>query len=134
PARPTSSACDRAKLPTGINEVVPCCIMKFCREWATAYPCCICFEDAIYCSDFIWRYPQTRAGRRSNGIGRCDIRIGAKIYIQQSALSTFRQDVFACVKLLIDIIFRINKFELSHKIKALKPSRIVDGFIKAKCL
>ena len=82
----------------------------------------ISLEDTIDIANLARSHTQTRAGARTNSVGRSDERIGAEVDVEHRTLSTLAEDGLAFVQKAVDFVFAIHQLELLQVFNAFEPS------------
>lgn len=90
-------------------------------ERTGTYACTIGLEDAIDISNLTRSHAQTRAGTRTDGVGRSNERIGTEIDVEHRALCTLAEDGLAFVQEAVDFVFAVHQLELLQVFDAFEP-------------
>ena len=121
---------------TDITHLLTCFIEQLCWEWSCAHTGAVCLDDTKNIANLVRSDTQTNTCACTNGVGRRDKRIRAKVNVEHRALSTFAKHRLSLLQKLVDFMFRIHQLELLDVLNAFHPlllhlGDIVVGVVEA---
>ena len=85
------------------------------------------FDDAEDVSDAVGSDAESGAGSGADGVGGCDVGVGAVVDVEHGALCAFAEDGFSLPEELVDFVLGVGECELSEVVDALHPSAFDVG-------